>query len=128
MSSRFRFEGLQIWQTGAELSIPLFRVADQLEGTKLFRFSGQLKGSVLRITNNLAEGSGSTSDKAKNRDESEQKNAKRTKRANFKLNPTPPKGERMTESMASQVACFLSFVFSCSNFIFLSRIKNFSSI
>jgi four helix bundle protein len=63
MSSRFRFEDFQIWQIGAELSVALFKLADELEGKKLFRFAEQLRGAVLSITNNIAEGSGSTSDK-----------------------------------------------------------------
>jgi four helix bundle protein len=63
MSARFRFESLQIWQNAAELSLPLFRQADQLETRKLYRFAEQLRGSVLSITNNIAEGSGSASDK-----------------------------------------------------------------
>ncbi|NJK90961.1 MAG: four helix bundle protein [Blastochloris sp.] len=63
MSSRFRFEDLQIWQIGAELSVALFKLADELEEKKLFRFAEQLRGAVLSITNNIAEGSGSTSDK-----------------------------------------------------------------
>jgi four helix bundle protein len=63
MNTRFRFEGLQIWQLAAELSLPLFKAADRLEARKFYRFAEQLRGSVLSITNNIAEGSGSASDK-----------------------------------------------------------------
>jgi len=63
LNFKFRFEGLQIWQIGIELSIPLFRLADHLKGEKLYRFAEQMRGAVLGITNNIAEGSGSTSNK-----------------------------------------------------------------
>ena len=58
---RFRFEELEIWQRGARLSGELFRLADALEQQRLYRFSEQLRGAVLSITNNIAEGSGSES-------------------------------------------------------------------
>lgn len=63
MNTQFRFQSLQIWQIGSDLSLRLFQVADDLETRKLFRFAEQLRGAVLSITNNIAEGSGSTSNK-----------------------------------------------------------------
>jgi four helix bundle protein len=57
----FRFQDLEIWQRGATVSGPLFRLADQLEQRRLFRFAEQLRGATLSITNNIAEGSGSSS-------------------------------------------------------------------
>ncbi|MDD5260559.1 MAG: four helix bundle protein [Methylacidiphilales bacterium] len=63
MSARFRFETLQIWQLAAELSLPLFQLADGLEKKKLYRFAEQLRGAVLSVSNNIAEGSGSTSER-----------------------------------------------------------------
>jgi four helix bundle protein len=60
-SSQFRFQSLAIWQRGAALSHPLFRLADTLEHRHLFRFAEQLRGAALSITNNIAEGSGSVS-------------------------------------------------------------------
>jgi len=59
----FRFENLEIWQRAADLSLPLFEIADELESRRLFRFAEQLRGAALSITNNIAEGSGSTSNK-----------------------------------------------------------------
>jgi four helix bundle protein len=59
----FRFETLEIWQEAVELSLPLLAVAEDLESRKLYRFAEQLRGAVLSITNNIAEGSGSTSNK-----------------------------------------------------------------
>jgi len=57
----FRFEKLQIWQKAVEVARKLFRVADILEGKRLFRFAEQIRGAGLSMPNNIAEGSGSTS-------------------------------------------------------------------
>jgi len=43
--------------------MPLFDIADALEERKRFRFAEQLRGAALSISNNIAEGSGSTSDR-----------------------------------------------------------------
>lgn len=43
--------------------MPLLSFADQLEDMKRFRFAEQLRSAVLSITNNIAEGSGSSSNK-----------------------------------------------------------------
>jgi len=59
----FRFENLEIWQRAADLSLPLFEIADQLDSGRLFRFAEQMRGATLSVTNNIAEGSGSTSNK-----------------------------------------------------------------
>ena len=58
---QFRFQDLKIWKHAAEFSPGLFRLADQLEDRRLFRFAEQLRGATLSITNNIAEGSGSVS-------------------------------------------------------------------
>ncbi len=52
---------MEIWQRGAAISSPLFRLADALDQKRLHRFAEQLRAAVLSITNNIAEGSGSTS-------------------------------------------------------------------
>lgn len=59
---QFRFQDLAIWKRGAEVSGKLFRLADELERRRLFRFAEQLRGATLSIANNIAEGSGSLSD------------------------------------------------------------------
>lgn len=59
--SQFRFQNMEIWQCGAAVSTPLFGLADKLEQGRMHRFAGQLRAAVLSITNNIAEGSGSTS-------------------------------------------------------------------
>jgi len=61
MKDGFRFENLEIWKRSAEASYRLFTLADQLENQKKFRFSEQLRGASLSITNNIAEGAGSYS-------------------------------------------------------------------
>lgn len=59
---QFRFQDLEIWKRAAAISGKLFRLADELERRKLFRFAEQLRAATLSMTNNIAEGSGSASD------------------------------------------------------------------
>lgn len=63
MKTRFRFESLEIWKMAIDIGDTLFDIADNLEAKKLFRFSEQLRGAGMSISNNIAEGSGSTSGK-----------------------------------------------------------------
>jgi four helix bundle protein len=58
---QFRFQELEVWKRASAISPKLFRFADLLEKKRLFRFAEQLRGAVLSITNNIAEGSGSLS-------------------------------------------------------------------
>lgn len=58
----FRFESLQVWQRAADVSSPLFKLAERLDERRYYRFAEQLRAAVLSITNNIAEGSGSASD------------------------------------------------------------------
>jgi four helix bundle protein len=58
---KFRFEDLEVWRIAIEVADLLFDVADELERRKLYRFAEQLRGSALSASNNIAEGSGSTS-------------------------------------------------------------------
>ena len=58
----FRFENLQIWQRAADSTGRLFRLAEQLDQRRYFRFAEQLRSATLSISNNIAEGSGSMSD------------------------------------------------------------------
>lgn len=62
MENRFRFEDLEIRRNAAQISAPLFGIADRLDYQKRFRFAEQLRAATLSITNNIAESSGSTSD------------------------------------------------------------------
>lgn len=59
----FRFEDLEIWKLGSEIGDDLFDIADILLEKKKYRFSEQLNGAAISITNNIAEGSGSFSNK-----------------------------------------------------------------
>jgi len=59
----FRFEQLDIWKDAMELSIKLFDIADLADEKKLYKFAEQLRAAGMSISNNIAEGSGSFSDK-----------------------------------------------------------------
>ncbi|MEW6506977.1 MAG: four helix bundle protein [Bacteroidota bacterium] len=61
--AKFRFEDLEIWKLAIEIADKLFDIADDLEIKKLFRFAEQLRGAGMSMSNNIAEGSGSTSNK-----------------------------------------------------------------
>ncbi|MBE7497555.1 MAG: four helix bundle protein [Verrucomicrobiaceae bacterium] len=63
MKTTFRFEKLEVWKRAATLTIPLLSFADQLEARKMWKFTEQLRAATLSITNNIAEGSGSSSNK-----------------------------------------------------------------
>lgn len=59
----FRFEELEIWKVGSEIGEDLFVIAEMLNEKRKYRFSEQLYGAAMSITNNIAEGSGSFSKK-----------------------------------------------------------------
>jgi len=59
----FRFEQLDIWKEAIQISDILFDYADKAEEKKFFRFAEQLRAAAMSISNNIAEGSGSFSDK-----------------------------------------------------------------
>ncbi|MCU0461202.1 MAG: four helix bundle protein [Bacteroidales bacterium] len=59
----FRFEEFDIWKEAIKISDKLFDYADKAEESKFFKFSEQLRSSAMSISNNIAEGSGSFSDK-----------------------------------------------------------------
>lgn len=60
---KFRFQDLRIWQLAIEIATELFDMAEALEKKKLFRFADQLRGAGMSMSNNIAEGSGSSSTK-----------------------------------------------------------------
>jgi len=60
---KFRFQDLKIWQLAIEIADDLFDLADDLEKRKLYRFADQLRGAGMSMSNNIAEGSGSSSKK-----------------------------------------------------------------
>ena len=56
----FRFEDLEIWQLARTLAVKLHRLAEDLDRKRLYRCAEQLRAAGLSLTNNIAEGSGST--------------------------------------------------------------------
>ena len=58
---KFRFEDLEIWQDAMALADDLLDIADELENRKWYRFAEQLRDATLSVSNNISEGSGSTS-------------------------------------------------------------------
>jgi len=61
--SKFRFQDLRIWRLAIQIANELFDIADDLEQKRLYRFADQLRGSGMSMSNNIAEGSGSSSKK-----------------------------------------------------------------
>ncbi len=59
---KFRFQDLEIWRMAIEIADELFDIADELEQKHLYRFAEQLRASGMSMSNNIAEGSGSSSD------------------------------------------------------------------
>jgi len=60
---RFRFQDLEIWKMAIEIANELFDIADEFEKKRFYRFAEQLRGAGMSMTNNIAEGSGSISNK-----------------------------------------------------------------
>lgn len=59
----FRFEQLDIWKEANKVSDVLFDYADNDDEKRLYKFAEQLRAAAMSISNNIAEGSGSFSDK-----------------------------------------------------------------
>jgi len=56
----WRFEDLEIWNRAAELAVEFHRIADCLDTRRPYRYAEQLRAAGLSLSNNIAEGSGST--------------------------------------------------------------------
>jgi len=56
----WRFEDLEIWQLARDLAVKFHRVAEELETRHLYRYAEQLRAAGLSLSNNIAEGSGSS--------------------------------------------------------------------
>jgi four helix bundle protein len=61
--AKFRFQDLKVWQLAIQIAEELFDIADDLEKRRLYRFAEQLRGAGMSMSNNIAEGSGSSSKK-----------------------------------------------------------------
>jgi four helix bundle protein len=59
----FRFETLEVYQDALKISGKVFVLVEELQMNKLYVFADQLSRACLSITNNIAEGSGSNSEK-----------------------------------------------------------------
>jgi len=60
---KFRFQDLKIWHSAIEIANELFDIADDLARRRLYRWAEQIRGSGMLMSNNIAEGSGSSSKK-----------------------------------------------------------------
>lgn len=63
MMAKFRFEDLEIWQTAIAIADSLFDIAGELVRKILYRFADQLRGAGMSMSNYIAAGSGSRSNK-----------------------------------------------------------------
>jgi four helix bundle protein len=61
--SKFRFQDLRIWQLAIEIADELFDITDALDKRGFHCFAEQLRGAGMSMSNNIAEGSGSSSKK-----------------------------------------------------------------
>ncbi len=59
----FRFEQLDIWKESIKISDIIFDYAEKADAKRFFKFAEQLRAAGMSISNNIAEGSGSFSDK-----------------------------------------------------------------
>jgi len=59
----FRFESLDVYKNSLKISEEIFILVEKLQKNKHYVFADQLLRACLSISNNIAEGSGSNSDK-----------------------------------------------------------------
>lgn len=59
----FRFEQMEIWRRACDVGGELCQIADELSKKQLYSFADQLRRAALSMSNNIAEGSGSESNK-----------------------------------------------------------------
>jgi len=56
----WRFEDREIWNKALDLAVKFHLIAERLDKRRLYRYEEQLRAAGLSISNNIAEGSGST--------------------------------------------------------------------
>lgn len=56
----WRFQDLEIWNAAADLAVKFHQIGDRLDRRWLYRYVEQLRAAGLSLSNNIAEGSGST--------------------------------------------------------------------
>lgn len=54
---------MEIWKEAIVIGVALSKLADGLQEGRRFKYAEQLRGAALSISNNIAEGAGSASDK-----------------------------------------------------------------
>jgi four helix bundle protein len=59
----FRFESLDIWKLAIEYGNALYNIADSFPKEEIYGLSSQLKRAAVSISNNIAEGSGASTNK-----------------------------------------------------------------
>jgi four helix bundle protein len=60
----FRFEDLEIWKLSIEYADGLYDLAEKLPASERYNLTIQLKKAALSISNNIAEGSGASTNKS----------------------------------------------------------------
>jgi len=50
--ARFRFQDLEIWQMAIGIADELFNIAEDLDRKRLYRFTEQLRGAGMSMSNN----------------------------------------------------------------------------
>lgn len=63
MKAKFRFMDLEIWKESILMNDKMYDLADMIDETRKYRTAEQLRGASLSVSNNIAEGSGSFSNK-----------------------------------------------------------------
>lgn len=61
--NHFRFEKLEVWKDAMALGNDIYKIAEEAEKLRKYRFAEQLYAAVMSISNNIAEGSGAPSNK-----------------------------------------------------------------
>jgi four helix bundle protein len=56
----WRFQDLEIWNAAVDLAVKFHQIADRLDRRRLYRYAEQMRAAGLSLSNNIAEGSGST--------------------------------------------------------------------
>lgn len=59
----FRFEELEIWKLAIEYGNELYNIADKFPSKELYGLGSQLRRAAVSISNNIAEGSGASTNK-----------------------------------------------------------------
>ncbi len=59
----FRFESLDIWKMATEYAAEIYKITERFPSSELYGLVSQLRRAAVSISNNIAEGSGSSSKK-----------------------------------------------------------------